>query len=570
MNKICFAVAISRPVFAILAACALVWTANGYAIPNIIKPDHGGVGEVLQQRLQMPSPRVAQTKLKAVSDLRDFYARRDYRAAWLNAENRHLLSANISDLLHVISNAELEGLDAALYHRSEISAALKELSTALSLKANQLARLELLLSDAFLTYASHLTQGRFDAKTFHPTWTLPPRSVDLVAVLENALTNGNIHQTLTGLQPKHKNYAQLKKALAHYRKLQNSGGWPLVEAGNKLEKGVVHARVKTLRARLRASGDLAALPVAVGTDVDPETVFDEVLHQAVLRFQKRHGLLEDGIVGPQTLAALNVSVSGRIEQIVLNLERLRWLPDNLGDRHILVNIPGFEMHLVENNRPVFHSKVIVGQKKRPTPIFSDTMSHLVLSPYWNVPRSIAIKDKLPILRRSPYKLKRQKIRVFNSAGREIDPGSIDWHSVSARSFNYRMRQDPGPKNALGKVKFMFPNQHSVYLHDTSSPELFARNKRAFSSGCVRVAKPLELAVHLLKNNPQWDQKTLTSAMRQRRQRTVHLQNEVPVHLMYWTAWLDDDGTVQFRDDIYRRDGRLQQALNGDVNNVASR
>jgi murein L,D-transpeptidase YcbB/YkuD len=242
------------------------------------------------------------------------------------------------------------------------------------------------------------------------------------------------------------------------------------------------------------------------------------------------------------------------------MERWRWLPENLGERHILVNIPGFEMQVIEHGQPVLRSKVVVGREDRPTPVFTGSMNHLVISPYWYVPRTIAIKDKLPILRRNPYALQRQHIRVFNSAGREVNPGRINWYNVGKRNFNYRLRQDPGPNNALGTIKFMFPNQHSVYLHDTSAPELFEEAERAYSSGCIRIAKPMELAEYLLRDDPQWNRETISSAIRQGRQRTVMLDEEIPVHLLYWTVWQDDEGLLNFREDIYQHDQSLVQAL----------
>ncbi|MCB1811821.1 MAG: L,D-transpeptidase family protein, partial [Candidatus Competibacteraceae bacterium] len=219
---------------------------------------------------------------------------------------------------------------------------------------------------------------------------------------------------------------------------------------------------------------------------------------------------------------------------------------------------GYQLRLVEQGEDKLKARVIVGRSKRPTPIFSADMSYLVFSPYWYVPRTIMVEDKLPILRKNPYALRKQGIRIF-SGNREIDPGSVNWSNVSKRSFSYSMRQDPGKYNALGDIKFMFPNQHSVYIHDTSSPRLFERDQRAFSSGCVRIDSPVELAEYLLRDT-KWDRDTIVKASQRGRERRVDLQTKVPVYMLYWTSWVDSDGTVQFRDDIYDRDTALAQAL----------
>ncbi len=240
-------------------------------------------------------------------------------------------------------------------------------------------------------------------------------------------------------------------------------------------------------------------------------------------------LSETGTVNAATLAALNVPVSERIRQIELNLERWRWLPDDFGSRYILVNIPSFKMNVVENGKRVMESKVVVGRQERQTPTFSAKMAYLVMSPKWYVPRSIAVKDKLPQLKRNPYSLARQNIRIFNSAGQQINPGSINWSAVSAGNFNYQLRQDAGPRNALGGIKFMFPNPYNVYLHDTPSRGLFSRNQRTFSSGCIRISNPVELAEYLLKHDPKWNRDTIKTAAASGKQRVVNLPQQVPVY-----------------------------------------
>jgi murein L,D-transpeptidase YcbB/YkuD len=257
---------------------------------------------------------------------------------------------------------------------------------------------------------------------------------------------------------------------------------------------------------------------------------------------------------------MNVPVTERIRQVELNLERWRWMPDELGSRYILVNIPSFKMKVFEDDKRVIESKVVVGRQERQTPAFTANMAYLVLSPKWYVPRSIAVKDKLPQLKRSPNALARQNIRVFNSAGKEIKPGAVNWRAVSADNFNYQLRQDAGPRNALGGIKFMFPNPYNVYLHDTPSRELFSRNQRTFSSGCIRISNPVELAEYLLKSDPKWNRNRIKTASTSGQQQVVNLPQKVPVYLLYLTAWVDEDGLVNFRSDIYQRDKPMVRAL----------
>jgi murein L,D-transpeptidase YcbB/YkuD len=242
------------------------------------------------------------------------------------------------------------------------------------------------------------------------------------------------------------------------------------------------------------------------------------------------------------------------------MERWRWLPEDLGQRHILVNITDFTLSVVENGQRVMNAKVIVGRTERPTPVLTATMSYLVMSPDWNVPPTIALEDKLPVLQKNAYALAKQNIRVFSTAGREIDPGQVNWRKVNTSNFAYQFRQDPGPRNALGRIKFIFPNAYSVYLHDTPSRGLFNSTARTFSSGCVRISNPIDLAEYLLKGNPRWNRAAIESASQGKKQRTVPLREQIPVHLFYLTAWVDEDNTVNFRNDIYERDRLLVKAL----------
>ena len=279
----------------------------------------------------------------------------------------------------------------------------------------------------------------------------------------------------------------------------------------------------------------------------------------------QNGLEADGILGPQTLRALNISAEQRVRQIVVNMERWRWLPRNLGDRYILVNIAGFNLDVVEGEAPVLSMRVVVGKTYRKTPVFSDNITYLVINPYWGVPDSIARKDILPKLKKESNFLRDLKIRVYDGLGgnsKEIDPNTIDWNVVSAAELSYRFKQDPGPQNALGKIKFMFPNRFNVYLHDTPSKELFGKARRDFSSGCIRVEKPDELVEYLLRNHPDWSPEKIRSTLANSHltTQTIKLSEPMNIHILYWTVWVAKDDRIYFSPDIYDRDTALDTAM----------
>lgn len=529
--------------------------------PTAISTVRDKVAVQICQRIRTDPPpthlNIDHQRLRALEFLVPFYIQRDYQSAWLNADGNPLPVADA--LLESLREADREGLRTTDYRPTALKERLIDLRRQdTTLTIDQLTDFDLLFTDTFLTYGTHLLSGRLSPRKVDRDWTIPPRSRDLAAVLQEALTHGTVTESLRALKPLNKNYSQLREVRERYQNVEQAGGWPILSDGPNLRQGDQGPRVRALRARLQASGDLAESRGAA--DKNTPAVFDKAVTEAVRRFQRRHGLQETGVVGPLTRAALNVPVAERIRQVELNMERWRWLPDDFGPRYIVVNIPDFKMDVFENDQRVMESKVVVGRLERQTPIFTADMTYLVLSPRWHIPRSIAVRDKLPQLRRNPQALARQNIQIFNSAGQRVDPGAVDWSAVSARNFNYQLRQEPGPRNALGGVKFMFPNSHNVYLHDTPSRELFSRNQRTFSSGCIRISNPMELAEYLLNHDPKWSQDALKRAAASGRERTVNLPAAVPVYLLYWTAWVDDEGLVHFRDDIYNRDQLMVKAL----------
>jgi murein L,D-transpeptidase YcbB/YkuD len=500
---------------------------------------------------------IGDDRVLATQALSRFYVGRLYRPAWVDSSG---LSPRVGALVQAVRGAAAEGLRPRDYHLDHILAAAalvhRQTRERRPPDVAQLVDLDLLCTDAFVLLGSHYLAGRVNPETIDAEWSANRRGAQLESVLESALAAGDIGEALRRLLPQQPGYARLRDGLAQYRSLAAAGGWPSVPAGVRLAPLDRDSTVPLLRSRL-------ALFDAVdrGAGADP-TLYDSTLVEAVRRFQVRHGLDVTGVVDSGTAAALNVPVEDRIRQIELNLERWRWLPEDLGRRHVIVNIAGFDLDVVDAGSVVRSMRVMVGRTYRRTPVFSGMMTYLVLAPYWHVPRNLAVQDQLPLIRRDAGHFATQGIRVFLGSGadaEEIDPATVDWSKVGPRDFPYRLRQDPGPRNALGGVKFMFPNKFNVYLHDTPSRELFDRPQRDFSSGCIRVEQPIELAEFLLAGT-EWTRERLLTAITRRQEQTVRLPSPVPVHILYWTAWAERDGTIQFRQDIYDRDGRLAGAL----------
>lgn len=520
------------------------------------------VRELLRNRIEAagvpPKITVGEEIIHARVMLPLFYERRAYLPAWIADYG---LKPGADVLIKAIREADREGLRPSDYHLAKIEATLKEVRQNQEKKnpinAHRLVDLDLLFTDVFLLYGSHLLAGKINPETIDAEWHANRREVDLAMVLQVALDTNKIAETLKSLLPPQPGYTRLREALARYRGLVSKGGWPAVPDGPKMQKGDCGERVAALRTRLITEGDPG--PIKEGQ----RDLFDDALEQAVRRFQQRQGLEDDGIVGVSTLAALNIPAEARLHQIELNLERWRWLPQDIERCYILVNIADFKLAVIENDKSVMTMRAVVGKPYRRTPTFSAKITYLVLSPFWHVPSKIAVQDKLPRIRKDPEYLAKQNIKVFqgwDAQTREIDPTTIDWSKVTAKNFNYRFRQEPGPTNALGRVKFMFPNKFDVYLHDTPSRELFTKIARVFSSGCIRIEKPIELAEYVLRADPKWPLENILAAMDKHVEQTVRLPEPITIHLVYWTAWVDADGSIQFRNDIYARDNILAAAL----------
>jgi len=494
-----------------------------------------------------------------LSDVARFYREINFRTAWTRPGGL-LPSGEI--LLQAFAHASEAGLLQADYVPAApfrtIGAAPGSVVNAASHAAlAPHVQADLLITANVMRYARHLSMGRVTPECLPVPWRARAReiSTDLPVELAHALQNDRLAAFIASLHPQGPTYQHLFKALKRYQDIQRRGGWPVIGPGPILRQGDAGSRVNALRHRLQMTGDL---PAAAG---DPG-LFDPALAAAVMRFQQRHGLIPDGLVGRETLAELNIGVAERITQLQLNMERSRWLPDHLGDRYLTVNIPAFELDVIESGRCVATMKAIVGRRSRQTPVFSGRMTFMEINPFWNIPRRIASRDILPKAKKNPSYLTQSGIRIFDGwdpSAREIDPLGIDWETFSLNRFPYRLRQDPSRRNALGQIKFIFPNAYSVFIHDTAQKSLFDRQERHFSSGCIRVEKPLRLAQHLLADQG-WNGERLTAAIARGQRRVVLLDTPVPVHLVYFTAWVGDDASVNFRKDIYGRDAQLLAAL----------
>jgi murein L,D-transpeptidase YcbB/YkuD len=484
----------------------------------------------------------ADAQLAQRASVLGFYARRAFRPAWNNEQGPNRLA---DALVAELNRADMEGLNPEDYHVNEIGALLAYVRLAASdgraPETARLADLDLLLTDAFLLYGSHLLGGRVDPESLHPLWEASPRGADLGTVLEDALENRKIARALQRLAPVHEGYQRLRAALARERAFAEAGAWPVLPK----DPGVA-----LLRERLSAEGDLKKKE---GVE------FDDDLRKALRHFQWRHGLEQTGALDAQTLAELNVSAEARVNQIRLNLERWRWLPQDLGRRRIEVNIAAYEMQVIDDDEVALQMRVVVGKTYRRTPVFSDTVRYIVLNPNWHVPASIAVDELIPKIQKDSTYLERFGMHLIDADSKEVDPRTVDWRGITAENFPYRLRQDPGRLNALGQMKFMFPNRYDVYLHDTPSRHLFEETQRDFSHGCIRIEKPMDLAVYLMKKS-KWNQETIEQALDEGTERTMYLPRPMPIHLLYFTAWADEDGTIQFREDINGIDPPLSRAL----------
>lgn len=532
-------------VFAALLIVAVL-PAAGVASEGAPAPSREALRERVESLRRDGGPIVGGGNAQARSLVAGLYETRAFEPLWADA-------ARAASLRRAVQASAEHGLDPSDYHAAAFA------PPPPTHDARALAERDLLLTDALVRLAYHLHFGKADPRSLQTSWNFARTlgGIDPAAAMARLATAPDPAGALERLAPSLPAYAGLRTVLAGLREAERQGGWAQLAPGPALEPGMVDARVAALRARLVRSGDLAAAAEPARTDL-----FDAALVEAVRRFQRRHGLQADGVVGRQTLATLNVPLAARIDQVRANLERLRWVARDLAGDHLLVDIAGFEARLWLDGRETWHSRVVVGRTYRRTPEFRSTVEYLVLNPEWAVPPTILRNDVLPRVLRDPGYLARQRMRLLDRAGRVVDPQAVDWNALRERSgdFAYRIVQAPGPDNALGRIRFTAPNEHRVFLHDTPARELFERPVRAFSSGCIRLERPLELAVLLLDDGERWSTEQLATAIDGGRTQTLPVRRRVPLLLLYHTARAGSDGRPEFRADLYGRDAPIVRAL----------
>ena len=452
-----------------------------------------------------------------------------------------------------LKEAEADGLDPNDYPSKRLAT----LSAGgPSIDKRGLAIIELYFSAAFLEYASDLKVGRFLPSKIDPNFFIEGRALDQLSALKGLERADSIDHFFDKWQSPGRNYAALRIALAQHRAISAKGGWSAVPLGDPIRPGTTDPRVPAIRARLSLTEGGSQVTAA-------ETqVYNNALVEAVKRFQASQGLDVDGVIGSTTIVAMNVPVQERINSIILAMERLRWMPEDLGQQYLIVNIAGFELRRINAGEVEERMAVVVGKPYHRTPVFSDRIRFLEFNPYWNVPPDIAIKEELPALRSNAASRAAQGFEAVRG-DQVVDVRSVDWAGVGAGRFPYQLRQRPGTNNALGRVKFMFPNPHNVYLHDSPAHSLFGRSVRAFSHGCIRLSRPLELAEQVLRVGgvKGWTKERIDDVVASTKTTVVNLREPLPVHITYLTAWVDD-GVANFRQDIYGHDAKLLAALEG--------
>ncbi len=500
------------------------------------------------------------SSLPLINEVTKLYENRGFDLLWSNGEQ---YNNKAHDLYRVIQNTRKLGLNPHDYDLEIIEYFLNSTIADPSI----LSKSDITFTHAYLRLASHVDHKQFDQNNdLSSSYGLLDNEAFLANILDESKTSPDqAKQSLEKnekekiakepLQNNESHYIRLLNALEKYRSL-NDNFEPILLRKKSLTIGDVSPEVIKAKTRLYELGDYKY------TDFNNE-LFDELLAIAIGDFQSRHGLEVDGILGKKTAREINKSADSRAFQIELNLERARQLAELQHDRYILVNVPEYKLYVIEYGKTIYQTRVIVGKKKNRTPSLSSEISEFVLNPYWNVPTSITRDEIIPKLLEDPDYLVKNDMKVISKLSSNnyfIDPGEVDWSSIDANNAPLRIRQDPGKKNALGRVKFLFPNQYKVYLHDTPSRRLFARHSRAFSHGCVRVENPIEFAEVLLSNSQTWTIEDLHFFANRKKTKVFKLDKAIPIHITYMTAWVDDQGIINFRPDIYKRDSHLASTL----------
>jgi len=503
----------------------------------------------LEQLVDSGSLRNSDVSIASGNLLSKIYAQRNYSPAWNDQRQ-------IGELVSAIKATAADGLDPTDYHLQRVELTYADRLAGRQLSPAEKAVQDLILTDSLARLGYHQLFGKVNPYTLDPHWNFRRdfNGVDPATAIQSAIDSPSLADSLRSFFPRGWFYQKLQAALADYRRIAGNGGWPVIPDGPTLRPGASDSRLAVLAQRLLVTRDLPPRD-AVGKP----TSYDESLQQGVRHFQARHGLDTDAAIGPATLRALNVPVEQRVAQLKVNIERARWVLDDIEDDFVLVNIAGFRAYVLRNRKVAWETKVQVGSTFHQSPVFRADIEYLVVNPTWTVPYSIASKEILPKIKRDPNYFANRDFDLKNQNGKLVEPSSINWATVTERNFPVWLVQRPGPNNALGRVKIMFPNKHSVYLHDTPSKALFGKAERAFSHGCIRVENPFELAEQLLGGDG-WNQEKFQQVLDAGETKTVSLSTPMPVLLLYWTAMATPDGVVHFFNDVYSRDVHIAEAL----------
>lgn len=518
-------------------SCAPVRAASSEAIQSRVQSLASGVATIRDERLLQPKA------------LARFYQARRFEAAWPGGKAESVVKG--------IRGVERDGLEPSDYHLATIEKLLEEKDP------DAAADLDVLLTDAVAGLVDHVRYGRVRPVRLNPSWNVDPReeAPALDQVVAEIASAPSPESAIESAKIDHFIYRGLVGALERLRTIEAAGGWPAVPAGKTIKPGAKDVRMRAVRARLAASGELEK-----GAASDSGSVYDPALVAAVRHFQARHRLNTDGVLDKGTIEAMNVPVGARIGQVRVNLERARWLLHGLKGDFLLVNLPAFKAYLIQGGRNAWETRIQVGEEGRQTPSFRATLKTVVFNPDWTVPPTILEEDVLEGMRRGENMIAKKKLIIYDAQNQPVDPSSIDWATASAENFPYTLRQPPGPDNALGRVKFLFPNKYSIYLHDTPHRELFHAENRTFSSGCIRVENALELARRLLAG--QWSADRIRRALADEETKYVNLDRPLSIVIVYWTVSVGATGEIRFARDMYGLDGPVLRALGAGENRRA--
>lgn len=522
--------------------------------------------------------------LEAVTE---FYAYRECNPVWYSeGKNKHLGA----EAINVIYKANEDGLDREDYNYGALQKKLSDLVgnvlTVHPPTPTEIARFDILMTDAYLALAEDMRYGKLDVSQNDFSWEIVNDKIDLSKTLSESIDRDEVTTYMNGHIPAHPLYEKLKEAYGHYQTLASiHGGRPQVSVSAKPEVGDSSQAVAELRERLNIYYPMVEYTNYVEVDTTRETlkvftnladstykivdtlyfaadslylpaVFDTTLQEYVREFQWQYGLKPDGEFGSQTMAALNVTLEDRVKQIAINLDRWRWCNRRWGEQHLMVNIPAYIVQAYESDELVHEQITVVGSRIHRTPVFQDMMLFVEFNPYWNVPYSISSREILPKLRTDDNYLARNNMLLL-SGGKKVNPANVDWSEIYSNNFPYRIRQEPGPKNALGRVKFLFPNEYSIYLHDTPSQKPFKETIRAYSHGCVRLYEPIRFAEYILDGS-KYDAEKIKKTLDRKKNKRIELDEPIPIYILYFTTWVDKENNLRFQPDVYKRDRDLME------------